>query len=118
VTGNLNLNIGLSTQLTVRATMSDGEILDVTALASYQSSNPLLVSVSATGHVTGLLAGLAQITTTYRGVSAQVQLQVNANLPVLTGVSITGASSVRLLELLQLEAVALLSDGTQQNVTL
>ncbi len=118
VTGNLNLNIGVSTQLTVKAAMSNGEIVDVTALASYHSSNPLLVSVSASGHVTGLLAGLAQVTASYQGVSAQVQLQISASLPVLTGLSITGASSVRLLQLLQLDAVALMSDGTQQNVTL
>lgn len=117
VTGNLSVGIGVSSQLTVRATMSNGTVVDVTGQAAYQSSNPLFVSVNANGQITGLLAGLANITATYQGVSATVQVTITVSLPVVNSLTINGASSVRVLQLLNLSAVANMSDGTQQTVT-
>ncbi len=114
--GTLSLPVGGSTQLTVRASRSDGTSVDVTAQAAYQSNNGL-VSVSASGQVSGLAAGAANITATYQGFSAQVQVQVNAVAPTVTGITISGGSSVKLLQLLNLTAVATLSDGTTQTVT-
>lgn len=117
VTGNLSVGVGLSSQLTVRATMSNGTIIDVTGQAAYQSSNSLFVSVNASGQITGLLAGLANITATYQGVSASVQVTITVTLPVVNSLTINGASSVRVLQLLNLSAVANMSDGSQQTVT-
>jgi hypothetical protein len=116
VNGVLDLTLGGTTQLSVIANSSDGSHVDVTALAGYSSSNPLLVSVSANGLVSGLLAGLSDITATYQGVSAQVHITVKAPISLLN-VTLSGATDVKLLQSIQLTATAHFSDGTTQNVT-
>jgi len=117
VTGNLSLLPGASTQLTATAAMSDGTNVNVTALANWSSNNPLLATVSAGGNVTALLAGLCGITASYQGVSAQVQVQINAVVPSLVSVSVTGPATVKVLHPAQLQAIAHFSDGSTQDVT-
>jgi hypothetical protein len=116
VNGTLDLTLGGSSQLSVIANMSDGTHIDVTALAGYSSSNPLLASVSANGVVSGLLAGLCNITATYQGISAQAQISVKAPVSLLK-ITLSGATSVKLLQSIQLTATAHFSDGSTQDVT-
>jgi len=46
--------IGATAQLTATATMGDGSTQDVTTLATWQSSNVAVATVSSTGVVTGI----------------------------------------------------------------
>lgn len=115
VTGPITVGVGGSTQLTATATLSNGTQVDVSASAGWSSSNALLATVSVDGRVSGLLAGLVNITATYQGVSAQVQVTVQA--PVLQSITIVGASSVKLGQSIQLRAVAHFSDGSELDVT-
>lgn len=117
VSSTIRIGIGLTAQIQVLANRSDGSQIDVTAQAAFLSSNPLLVSVSASGVVTGLLPGLATITASFQGFTAQASVEVEVAAPTLVGISIQGVSSVRLLEEIELTVLAHFSDGSQQIVT-
>lgn len=115
VTGPVTVTIGGTSQLTATATLSNGTQVDVTASATWSSNNALLAAVSAQGRVSGLLAGLVNVTASYQGVSAQVQITVQA--PILQSITIVGAASVKLGQSAQLRAMAHFSDGTEVDVT-
>src|SRR5215471_9335891 len=68
--------VGQTSQLTAVATLSSGMNSDVTAQAAWQSSNPIVASVSATGLVTALGFGTSAITATYQGNSVSASLLI------------------------------------------
>jgi Big-like domain-containing protein len=71
VSGGTNLTTaGQQGQLTATAHYSDGTTQDVTAGATWQSSNGGIATVSAAGVVTAVGSGTATITVTYQGKSA------------------------------------------------
>jgi hypothetical protein len=74
---------GQTGQLTATATWSDGTTQNVSSLASWQSSNASLATVSATGLVTVVATASAapSITATYQGKSATVALAVSITAP-------------------------------------
>ncbi|NQX66961.1 family 43 glycosylhydrolase [Paenibacillus alba] len=74
----INANTTHPTVLT--AVDNNGNQHNVTALAAYTSSDPLVASVSSTGVVTGVNAGDAVITVQYLGKSYQVAVQVSTPL--------------------------------------
>ena len=116
VNGTLNLLVGGTTQLSATATFSDGSTANVTGSVNWSSGSGL-ASVSASGLVSALAVGGATITGSYQGVSAQVQLTIALPLPVLQSISVSGASSVKLLQNIQLTVTAHYSDGSSANVT-
>jgi hypothetical protein len=61
--------IGASSQFTATAKYSDGTTTAVTTLGLWQSSSPLVATVSANGLVTGQGAGNTEIRATYLGVT-------------------------------------------------
>jgi hypothetical protein len=61
--------IGQTTQLTATATFGDGATRNVTANATWQSSNSGLATVSG-GLVTAVAGGIVTVTATYQGQSA------------------------------------------------
>lgn len=63
-------------QLTATARLSDGSVLDVTRSASWESSNPLVVTVNANGFATVLTSGEADVRATYQGVSGSQRVTV------------------------------------------
>ncbi|MEE2901690.1 MAG: Ig-like domain-containing protein [Myxococcota bacterium] len=69
---NLNLSLGSGQQLTVTAMLSDGSSEDATGMATYQSSAPAIMTVSASGLVEAVAEGSAQITISYRSQSIVV----------------------------------------------
>ena len=74
---NVNANKILSgTQIKANATgiYSDGSTLDLTKIATWNSSNPAAVSVESDGTITGNLASAVEITASYQGITSSVSL--------------------------------------------
>jgi uncharacterized protein YjdB len=85
ITGNPSLNGGnLTSQLIARATLSNGTLQDVSALATWSSSNPAAATVSATGLVTAVTLGTTTISAAYQGQTGTLSVSV-LSLTVLAG---------------------------------
>jgi hypothetical protein len=67
---------GATTQFSATATLSDGTTQSMTDAASWSSSDSSVASVSASGAVTGVAAGDADITATYQTISGKAQVTV------------------------------------------
>ena len=74
---NTTLNAAQTVQLSLTATLSNGQIVNGASLATFVSSNPNLVTVAAGGLATGELPGTATITATIGGVSDTATVTVN-----------------------------------------
>ena len=75
--GNTTVTVGLTTQLTATATLADGSSQIVTNFVTWQSLNPDIATVSASGLVTAsTTAGTATITATYLGATGSVVITV------------------------------------------
>lgn len=103
-----------SIQLKAMARMSDGSERDVTGVATWQSSNASLATVSSTGLVSVFGRGELDIRSTYQNVSGTLHLLV-ANTPIVS-MTISGAPSTPATSF-QLTAMARLSDGSMLDVT-
>jgi hypothetical protein len=110
--------VGQTSQLDAKATLSNGTVQDVTAVATWSSSNIAVASVTAGGLLQVLSAGSAQITATYQGVSGQFSVsQPVTSVTSVTSVTVIGPTSLTIPQPVQLTATAYLSNGTSQNVT-
>src|SRR5476651_406636 len=78
--------MGASAQFSAMATLSNGAVQDVTSQATWQSSNPAIATVSATGTVTGVTPGDVDIRAAYQNVSASRGISIAA-LPCRFSVS-------------------------------
>ncbi len=109
--------LGFTLQLTATGTYSDGSTQDLTASASWNSSNTSIALVSTAGLISGLLPGGVAATATLQGVSGSFSVTVNA----ATLVSITiSPSTVTLLGLLlqqQFTVTGHFSDNSTQVLT-
>jgi hypothetical protein len=72
---------GQTVQLILTVTRSDGTKDDVTAAASWISTDPTTVSVSPSGLATAVRTGRAEIEATHDGGSARLSLLVDLPLP-------------------------------------
>jgi len=63
-------------QLFAQASSSDGSVADVTNLAVWQSSNPVVATVSPTGLVTAAAEGAVDINATYQSKSGSLHAEV------------------------------------------
>ncbi|MEE2041872.1 Ig-like domain-containing protein [Nocardiopsis tropica] len=70
--------VAATIQLTATATYYNGEDTDASADATWDTSAPLIATVDADGTVTGVGAGSANITASYRGVSDTLAVTVTA----------------------------------------
>ena len=104
-------------QVTATASFSDGTTEDVTSAAAWSSSDTAIATVSSSGLVTALGGGDGDITATYEGVSATIQLTLTASAPDVTSISVTGPISLELGASAQFTATATRSDGSTENVT-
>jgi len=78
VTGTASLAaIAQTSQLTATATLSNGTTQDVTALASWSSSNPAVATVSATGLVKATGLGTTTISAPYQGKTGTLLISVS-----------------------------------------
>ena len=84
------IEAGQTRQYTATATLSTGTTSDVTQQATWQSSAPGVASVSATGMVTAVAEGTADISATYQSVRGTAGVGVR---PVPCPVSLSPASA-------------------------
>jgi len=82
VGGSGTLDAGESRQLSALAVRSDGSSSDVTTAATWQSSAPSIVSVSAAGRITAVAEGTADISATYNGVRGSIPAAVRPSCSV------------------------------------
>lgn len=105
---------GETQPLTVTAYYSDGSTKDVTALASYQVSDPSVAGISG-GQVTALSVGSAVVTASYEGKSASATVSVTSAVESISvepnSVTLQAGGSQ------QLTVTAHYSDGTTADVT-
>jgi hypothetical protein len=78
--------VGSTSQLTATATLSNGSTQAITTLATWQSSNAAVLTVSPSGVATALSAGDTDVTATYVGVKGSLHVSVAARTYGLMGV--------------------------------
>ena len=111
---NANLKVGNSGAFTATGTLSDGKIKDLTATAVWSTDDPSVATVDATGMVTALSGGAANITATSGGINGSNALAVIP--PVSIAVS-PSAVAVTLGGKQPFSASAKFADGTTQDLT-
>src|SRR5256885_14421631 len=78
--------VGETAQFTATASLSNGTTQDVTAQATWQSSNTAVVTVSNSGKVAGVGLGEADVTAAYHGSSVSLHVKLAARTFTLSGV--------------------------------
>jgi len=73
-----SIEVGATSILTVTATLSDASTQDVTADATYSSSDEAIATVATDGTVTGISSGDVTISIIYRAKSTSVGITVTA----------------------------------------
>lgn len=108
--------LGTTTALTATATLSDGSMEDVTATATWTSSDAVNAAVDASGHVQGSAVGSYTITATASGVHGTASVSViNA---VLASLAITPVDvTVPVGSTVALTATGTFTDGSTQDLT-
>ena len=99
VSGTLNFtSAGQTSPLTATATLSDGTTQNVTTVSTWQSSNGVMATVSASGVVTASNFGQSLITATYQGVTGQATIvfPVNLNGQTWKGTTIDSSGTLQL----------------------
>lgn len=76
VAGTASVTVASTTPLTATATFYNTTNEDVSADADWDTSDPAVATVDSTGVVTGVSAGTADITATYRGVADSMTVTV------------------------------------------
>ncbi|MDP1822605.1 MAG: Ig-like domain-containing protein [Archangium sp.] len=111
---------GTSQQFAATGTFSDGSTQDLTALATWSSTDAAVASMSSAagseGLATGVGVGTATIMATHMSVSGGTALNVSA--AVLTAVSVTPSTpTIPLGTTQQFTATGIFSDSTTQDLT-
>lgn len=81
--------VGGTAQFTATATFSDGTTKNVTASATWASSNTTVLAVASTGVASGIGLGNANVQATYQGVSGLQLVSVTTSLPGRLAISTT-----------------------------
>ena len=102
------------TGFVVTAVYSDGTSSDVTATATFSSSDTAIIQVSGRT-LSGQKAGSATITATFEGKSATAKVTVSAS--PLQSISIDGVAPVSIGQFILVTATGLFADGTKQDIT-
>jgi hypothetical protein len=111
-----SLPLGESQQFVATATLSDGSILDVTALANWSSSNRSVAGISVTGLVTAASQGATSISAKYRSVAASTNLTVTA--AALVSITVAPSNpSIAAGQTQQFAAMGTYSDSSTLNLT-
>jgi trimeric autotransporter adhesin len=107
---------GATEQLTATGVYSDSTTTSLTSQVAWQSSDPTVAAVSATGLLTALKAGAVTITATLNSVAGTAGVTVSA--PSLSSIAVTpSVFSIGSGQAKQLSAMGTYSDGTSQDVT-
>jgi len=84
--------VGASAQFTATANLTNGSTQNVSAQATWQSSNAVVAGVNATGLVTGVAAGDVDITATYLGMIGRARITIVRPLYTVSGRLTDGTS--------------------------
>jgi len=98
-------NVGLTSQFTSTATLSNGTTQNVTSQAAWQSSNAAIATVSNAGVVTAVAAGDVDITATYQSVAGRARITIGQSTFAIRGV-VTDATSGGILPNIDLQITA------------
>ncbi len=113
---NVAMPLGTSQQLTAVGTYNDGGARDLTALASWSSSDSSIVNVSAIGKVTALALGSATVSAVADGIGTSMKVQVS--VPALVSIAIAPLNPRILVgKSIQLKAIGTYSDGSTSDIT-
>ncbi len=110
--------VGINTTITFTATgiYSDGTRADLTNTATWSSSTPTVVSVSATGRAQTLMRGTSTITATFGGQSGTSRVTVTP--ATLVSIAVTPITSTLLVGgTAALKATGTYSDGSMVDLT-
>lgn len=111
-----NLGKGQNQKLTVNGVYTDKSTQDVTAQATWQSSDATIAAVDATGMVAACAVGQASISATVGQLNASVSVTVGP--PILTTVSVVpGNASVAIGQTQQFTAFGIWSDNSTTDLT-
>lgn len=115
-----SIAIGKKQNLVAIATYSDGSLVDVTQQAVWTTGDPSVADVSnaSNGHglVTAIGPGSAAITATFQGQSGAATVTVTQ--PMLSSLQVSPIEPSRPAgQNQQFQAIAIFTNGTQQNVT-
>ena len=107
---------GLTEQFAATGTYSDGSLSDLTASASWGSSNPAVASISASGLASSVATGSTTVVASVNSISGSTLLTVNP--AALTSISVTPATVwVAVGSNTQYTATGTFSDGSTANLT-
>ena len=115
--GKLDLEIGEKAQLQAIAMLDTGDELDVTAKASFTSSNDAVLRVSVSGLLEAVGVGACDLLSIVDGIRASVKINVRGRGEHITRIDIRGKVTLDLGEKIQLQAIATLNTGAQVDVT-
>jgi trimeric autotransporter adhesin len=112
---SLNLALGLTSGLTATGVFSDGSTQNLTASATWSSSNPVVLSVNAGGVVLPIAVGNANVTATVGSISGSASVTVTA--ATLTSIQLSASQSGLAAGLSEaITATGTYSNGTTQNI--
>jgi len=74
---------GSSSQFNAVAALSDGSTSTVTTQATWQTSNPLVLTVTNTGVVTGVTGGTAEVSAVYQQVRGSATVNIGSGFCIL-----------------------------------
>ncbi len=113
---NSSLGVGTTRQYTARAHFSDGSSYDVTAYATFSSSDPSIATIDDTGLATGIGIGNTNIMAVFTGTTGSTPLQVKQI--DLTSMRIEPPNAtIPVGKILPYKAVGVFNDGSEQDLT-
>jgi len=112
----MTLETGATGNLVATANFTDGSTLDVTATATWTSTAPGIASV-ASGVVTAVSVGMAEVSATYMGAGATAGLTVTGPTLVSLAFEFPGPFTLGVPATLELRLLGTYSDGSVIDVT-
>ncbi len=106
---------GTSEQAVATEQLSDGSSVDVTNQATWASTNPAAVSVSASGLITAVAPGSSMVSATLAGLSGTIGIRAVAPVALLLVSPLL--ATLQIGQTQQLTATAFLTDGSRLAVT-
>ena len=111
-----SLPVGESEQLTATGNFSDGTVQNLTQSATWSSSAPGVVTITAGGLATAVTAGTASLSATMTSITSSATLTVTS--AALVSIAVTpGNASIAAGNTQQFAATGSYSDGSTQNLT-
>ena len=118
VDGVITIEVGATASMRCTLEYNDGTSEDLPSRATWQTDDPAIATVNASGVVRGVSVGETSLVVRLDSVTSRFQVTV---IPVptvtVTAVVVSGPTEVRIGQSVQLTASAQRSDGTSSNVT-